>query len=90
MAATLLHHNDLFPGPIVIAKLITMLRTLIETGGNAAGRSGPLARDGPLAYEVIENPATLSFLGPALLHSYVAVGMVEGLDVDKEDFDQYR
>ena len=66
-----------------------MLRTLIETGSNNAGRSGPLAKDGPLVYEVIDNFATLSFLGPALLHSYEAVGKVEGQDVDVEDFDQY-
>ena len=28
-------------------------------------------------------------LGPALLHTYAEVNVVEGLDVDKEDFDKY-
>ena len=28
-------------------------------------------------------------LGPALLHNYISVDVVEGLDVDKEDFDKY-
>ena len=28
-------------------------------------------------------------LGPALLHTYAAVKVFEGLDVDKEDFDKY-
>ncbi len=89
MTATLLHRSHLFPGPIVSSKLIAMLRALIETGGNSSGRSGPLAHDGPLAYEVIDHNVTQRFLGPALLRSYVAVDMVEGLDVDKEEFDKY-
>ena len=28
-------------------------------------------------------------LGPALLHTYVAVDTAEGVDVDKEDFEKY-
>lgn len=35
------------------------------------------------------SPAFQSRLGPALLHTYSAVGVVEGLDVDKENFDKY-
>ena len=28
-------------------------------------------------------------LGPALLHTYIAVDTAEGVDVDKEDFEKY-
>ena len=35
------------------------------------------------------SPAFQSRLGPALLHTYSAVGVFEGLDVDKENFDKY-
>ena len=34
-------------------------------------------------------PSVQESLGPALLHTYAAVDVVEGLDVDKEDFDKY-
>ena len=43
----------------------------------------------PLASIVHTNPAVTTHLGPALLHTYVSVAVVEGLDVDKEDFDKY-
>ncbi len=35
------------------------------------------------------NPTVREHLGPALLHTYVAVAVFEGLDVDKEEFDKY-
>lgn len=35
------------------------------------------------------SPTFQDRLGPALLHTYSAVGVVEGLDVDKENFDKY-
>ena len=34
-------------------------------------------------------PTVRDHLGPALLHTYAEVNVVEGLDVDKEDFDKY-
>ncbi len=34
-------------------------------------------------------PAVQEHLGPALIHNYISVDVVEGLDVDKEDFDKY-
>lgn len=90
MAASLLHRPTLFPSPIVTAKLIAMLRALIETGGDPGNPStSPAARDGPWAYEVLEHPLAQQHLAPAIMHAYVAVDMVEGLDVDKEDFDKY-
>lgn len=35
------------------------------------------------------NPSVRDNLGPALLHTYAAVSVFEGLDVDKENFDKY-
>ena len=35
------------------------------------------------------SPMVRDQLGPALLHTYAAVKVFEGLDVDKEDFDKY-
>ena len=35
------------------------------------------------------SPTVRDHLGPALLHTYAEVNVVEGLDVDKEDFDKY-
>jgi len=35
------------------------------------------------------SPSVQDKLGPALLHTYAAVSVVEGLDVDKENFDKY-
>ena len=36
------------------------------------------------------SPMVRDQLGPALLHTYAAVKVFEGLDVDKEDFDKYE
>ena len=44
---------------------------------------------GDLSATVHASPTVRDHLGPALLHSYVAVSVVEGLDVDKENFDKY-
>ena len=38
---------------------------------------------------VFTSPSAQSHLGPALIHTYISVDVVEGLDVDKEDFDKY-
>ena len=35
------------------------------------------------------NPTVRDNLGPALLHTYTAVRVFEGLDVDKENVDKY-
>lgn len=35
------------------------------------------------------SPKVKEHLGPALLHTYVAVDTAEGVDVDKEDFEKY-
>ena len=34
-------------------------------------------------------PSVQNHLGPALIQNYIEVSAVEGLDVDKEDFDKY-
>ena len=44
---------------------------------------------GDLSAMVQGSPAFRDRLGPALLHTFAAVDVVEGLDVDKENFDKY-
>jgi len=44
---------------------------------------------GELSVMVQGSPSVQDKLGPALLHTYAAVSVVEGLDVDKENFDKY-
>jgi len=45
---------------------------------------------GHLASLVHTNPMVQEHLGPALLSTYIAVDQIEGLDVDKEEFDKYQ
>ncbi len=44
---------------------------------------------GELSAVVQASPTVQDHLGPALLHTYSAVHVVEGLDVDKENFDKF-
>ena len=44
---------------------------------------------GELSVMVQASPSVRDKLGPALLHTYAAVNVVEGLDVDKENFDKF-
>lgn len=55
--------------------------------GWSADGSG--ANDGQLAHAVFHNKDVQALLPASLLKIYYAVDMVEGLDVDKEDFDKY-
>lgn len=45
--------------------------------------------EGDLVACVAMSPAVREKLGPALLHTYCSVDIVEGLDVDKEEFDKF-
>ncbi len=42
-----------------------------------------------LASAVHTCPSVQTHLAPALVNNYIDVSVVEGLDVDKEDFDKY-
>lgn len=44
---------------------------------------------GHLGSLVHTNPMVQEYLGPSLLSTYIAVDQIEGLDVDKEEFDKY-
>ena len=44
---------------------------------------------GNLSATVHGSPMVKEHLGPALLHTYIAVDTAEGVDVDKEDFEKY-
>jgi hypothetical protein len=92
LTCALLERPALMPGAIVTARLISMLRSLIEParGEQAAQSSGrAYTGDGPLALDVLGHPRAQARLGPALLRAYVAIDMVVGLDVDKEEFEKY-
>jgi len=45
--------------------------------------------EGDLMACVAMCPAVREKLGPALIHTYSSVDIVEGLDVDKEQFDKF-
>lgn len=45
--------------------------------------------EGDLMACVAMCPAVREKLGPALIHTYSSVDVVEGLDVDKEEFDKF-
>lgn len=92
LTCALLERPALVPGAIVTARLISMLRSLIEParGEQASQATGRVyTGDGPLAMEVLGHPHAQARLGPALLRAYVAIDMVVGLDVDKEEFEKY-
>ena len=56
--------------------------------GWSADGSG--ATDGQLAHAVFHNKEAQALLPATLFEIYVSVDMVEGLDVDKEDFDKVK
>ncbi|XP_078607185.1 uncharacterized protein LOC144879516 isoform X2 [Branchiostoma floridae x Branchiostoma japonicum] len=87
---TLLERPDLMPGPIPASKIVGTLLSFTESGKRKRGSQGwgtGIMTD--LAAMVHTCPSVQTGLGPALLHTYVSVDVVEGLDVDKDDFDKY-
>ncbi|XP_066289548.1 uncharacterized protein [Branchiostoma lanceolatum] len=87
---TLLERPDLMPGPIPASKIVGTLLSFTESGKRKRGSQGwgtGIMTD--LAAMVHTCPSVQTGLGSALLHTYVSVDVVEGLDVDKDDFDKY-
>ncbi|XP_019628918.1 PREDICTED: uncharacterized protein LOC109473492 [Branchiostoma belcheri] len=87
---TLLERPDLMPGPIPASKIVGTLLAFTESGKRKRGSQGwgtGIMTD--LAAMVHTCPSVQTGLGSALLHTYVSVDVVEGLDVDKDDFDKY-
>ncbi|CAH1790115.1 unnamed protein product [Owenia fusiformis] len=90
----LLERHDLMPGPVCATKIIETLYAFIQTGGSTNDMSrrggwgsGLMSELGSMVHTC---PTVRNSLGPALLHTFVSVDVVEGLDVDKEDFEKYR
>jgi ubiquitin-protein ligase len=88
----LLNRPDLLPGPVAQTQIISVLLTCVSGNYNT---NKLLSTDswggihGELSAMVQGSPSFQGQLGPALLHTFSAVGVVEGLDVDKENFDKY-
>jgi hypothetical protein len=92
---TLLERPDLLPNPLAQSRIVSVLLAFVDSDqrGPQAGRllgaqswGGIL---GELSAIVQASPTVRDHLGPALLHTYAEVNVVEGLDVDKEDFDKF-
>ncbi|KAK6165686.1 hypothetical protein SNE40_022567 [Patella caerulea] len=88
----LLERPDIMPGPIVASKLVSTLLLFVQSSPHnrqgTSGWSGTSAMS-DLGLMVHTSPTVQSKLGPALLHTYISVDVVEGLDVDKDEFDKY-
>ncbi|XP_065914560.1 ubiquitin conjugation factor E4 A-like [Dysidea avara] len=93
---TLLQRQDILTGPVAQSKVVSVLLSFTE-GSNQASNKSILSGSGwgsgvhgHLASLVHTNPMVQEHLGPALMSTYIAVDQIEGLDVDKEDFDKYQ
>lgn len=99
-ASTILANLDIRHSPVAAASLISLFRVLVESGGGRnkqpregmglGGGSYVDTNDGQLAHAVLRNTLAQKLVPAALAKIYVAVDMIEGLDVDKEDFDKHR
>jgi hypothetical protein len=90
---SLLQHSELLSDPVTQTSIASILSVFIDsdkrsqrhlrTSGWGSGITGNLSA------VVHGSPMVKEHLGPALLHTYVAVDTAEGVDVDKEDFEKY-
>ena len=84
----LLERTDLLPSPLAQMKIVELLLVFLESNQRHHHGRSELAMPA-LASIVLGCPAVQTKLGPALLHTYAAVDVIEGLDVDKEEFDKF-
>ncbi|XP_073231634.1 ubiquitin conjugation factor E4 B-like [Porites lutea] len=94
--ATLIERRDLMPGPVAASRIVTGLLSFAEICSRNKRKNKLLDTtswgsgiEGDLVACVAMCPAVRDKLCPALLHTYCAVDIVEGLDVDKEEFDKF-
>lgn len=88
----LLERPDLLPSPLAQTRIVELLLTFLDTSERSSRRLGAgwgSSVHSQLASIVHACPAVQEHLGPALLHTYAAVDVIEGLDVDKENFDKF-
>lgn len=93
---TLIERRDLMPGPVAASRIVTAILSFAEICSRNKRKNKLLEAtswgsgiEGDLMACVAMCPAVREKLGPALLHTYCSVDIVEGLDVDKEEFDKF-
>ncbi|XP_071101148.1 uncharacterized protein [Haliotis cracherodii] len=86
---SLLERPDLMPGPIPASKMVSCLLQFVNSSKRQSSRGWGSGLMSDLAAMVETCPSVQNQLGPALLRTYVSVDVVEGLDVDKDEFDKY-
>lgn len=84
------------PGPVAATRTVSALLSFAEICQRSKGKNKLLDTttwgsgiEGDLMACVAMCPAVREKLGPALIHTYSSVDIVEGLDVDKEEFDKF-
>ncbi|KAL9975428.1 hypothetical protein ACROYT_G012589 [Oculina patagonica] len=92
----LIERRDLMPGPVAATRIVSALLSFAEICSRNKRKNKLLEAttwgsgiEGDLLACVSMCPAVRDKLGPALIHTYSSVDIVEGLDVDKEEFDKF-
>ena len=94
-AASLLQRRDLVASPLVLGATVDLLHAMLSADRHLQRGSGPQGRTGSAAHDalvgaVLANPAARKSLCPALITAYASLDAVEGLDVDRDDFDKFN
>ena len=92
-AAGVLTRRDLVTSPLVTGATVSLLHAMLSADRQllrspSQGRTGSAAHDA-LVGAVLANPAARRLLCPALITAYASLDAVEGLDVDRDDFDKF-
>lgn len=93
---TLIDRRDLMPGPVAASKIVTSQLSFAEICSRKKRKNSLLDTnswgsgiEGDLVACIAMSPLIREKLAPALIHTYCSVDIVEGLDVDKEEFDKF-
>ncbi|XP_031568634.1 uncharacterized protein LOC116303263 [Actinia tenebrosa] len=94
--AILMGSKGFKPGPMVCSKIVTSLLAFADSCEKYKKKKSLLATaswgrgiEGDLAACVRVCPLIREKLASGLIHTYTSVDVVEGLDVDKEEFDKF-
>ncbi|XP_048576490.1 uncharacterized protein LOC5513359 isoform X2 [Nematostella vectensis] len=94
--AILMNNRVCVPGPMVASKIVSALLAFAECCSSKREKEHLLETaswgsgvEGDLTACVVTCQAIKAKLIPALTHTYTSVDVVEGLDVDKEEFDKF-
>lgn len=93
---TLIDRRDLLPGPVAAARIVTSQLSFAEICKRNKRKNKLLDTnswgsgiEGDLVACIAMSPLIREKFAPALIHTYCSVDIVEGLDVDKEEFDKF-